>query len=88
MLSFLPLTRALGLLLLFTLSRHALDARCSPAPYSYPAGILSRATVDFAESSSLVPEGSGRVDIEVVVAAVASLDGEARVKVADASTAV
>ena len=36
----------------------------------------------------MVPEGSGRVDIEVVVAAVASLDGEARVKVADASTAV
>ncbi|MCB0561242.1 MAG: choice-of-anchor I family protein [Phaeodactylibacter sp.] len=89
MLSFLPLTRALGLLLLFTLSGHALDACGSSAPYnSYPADTITRATVDFAESSSMVPEGSGRIDIEVVVEAVGRLAGEGRIKVADASTAV
>ncbi|MCB0598314.1 MAG: choice-of-anchor I family protein, partial [Phaeodactylibacter sp.] len=46
------------------------------------------ATVGFATSSSVVPEGSGRLEIEVQVEVDGALDGEATVRIIGASTAV
>lgn len=46
------------------------------------------ATVSFAESSTIVPEGAGQLQLEVVVEAGGALAGEARVNVVSASTAV
>ncbi|MCB0566862.1 MAG: choice-of-anchor I family protein, partial [Phaeodactylibacter sp.] len=46
------------------------------------------ATVGFAEASAIVPEGSGRLEVEVKVAVDGALAGEVNVNVISASTAV
>lgn len=57
-------------------------------PYKGIADSLSRATIGFAESSTVIPEGSGRLEIGVEVDGGAGLAGEALVKTAGVSTAV
>lgn len=49
---------------------------------------LTRATVGFAGSATVIPEGTGRLDLGIVVEAGAGMVGEVTVNIAEASTAV
>lgn len=81
-----PLAGALGLVLLSVLPVQSFAEGEYSAPYGGPDS-LTRTTIGFAESTSIVPEGTGKLDIELVVEAGGNLEGKALIKVAKASTA-
>ncbi len=82
----LSLAGALGLILLLFLPVPSFAAQ-GPAVYGI-SDSLTRAAVGFAESATVIPEGSGRLDIGLVVKAGAGMDGDVMVNIAEASTAV
>ncbi|MCB0597352.1 MAG: choice-of-anchor I family protein [Lewinellaceae bacterium] len=82
-----PLFIALGMAFSLSFCAGPLYAGHAPAFRSIP-DTLARATLSFAEPSTIVPEGSGRLDIGVVIEAGGNLSGHATVKAAKVSTAV
>ena len=82
-----PLFIALGMAFSLSFCAGPLYAGHAPASCSIP-DTLARATLSFAEPSTIVPEGSGRLDIGVVIEAGGNLSGHATVKAAKVSTAV
>jgi len=78
--------RVLSLLLFFALSTVLPAAGFQAARKADAAD--APATVGFAKSSTIIPEGTGRLDIQLMVEAGAGLPAEARISIAGASTAI